>query len=129
LILEETLTADSLAKDEIDCQNLKFSGSRLRPAVASAAEYNTVIVVVVIVELVERFEVGDTRGQSFSNGIYLWRWKVLGPYILEGDVSCPNLDAIDRRKHNSARVPYLEYFYRNYTDYPRCIWDEQILVK
>jgi hypothetical protein len=64
--------ADSLAEDEIDCQNLRYSGSRPRPVAASAVEDDMmVVVVVVVVKVVERFEFGDVREQSSSDGICL----------------------------------------------------------
>jgi hypothetical protein len=70
--LEETVTADSLANNEIYCQNFRSSGSRARLAAASAAEHNMmVVVVVVVVKVVEWFEFGDGRGQSSRDGIYL----------------------------------------------------------
>jgi hypothetical protein len=49
--------------------------------------------------------------------------------MLGGGVSCPNPDAIDGRKHNSAIVPYLEYYYPKYSGDPRFNWDEPILVE
>jgi hypothetical protein len=84
-----------------------------RPAVASLAEDDIVIVVVLVVKVVEWFECGHGRGQSSSNGICLCRWEVLGPYILGGWVSSPTPDAIEGRKHNSSTVPYLDYYHRN----------------
>jgi hypothetical protein len=55
--LEETVIADSLANDEIDSRNSRFSGSRPRRAAASVAEDDMmVVVVVVVVRVVERFE-------------------------------------------------------------------------
>jgi hypothetical protein len=48
---------------------------------------------------------------------------------LEGGVSSPNPDATEGRKHNSATVPYLEYYYPKYSRDPRFNWDEQILVE
>jgi hypothetical protein len=44
-------------------------------------------------------------------------------------VSSPNPDATEGRKHNSATVPYLEYYYPKYSRDPRFNWDKQILVK
>jgi hypothetical protein len=44
-------------------------------------------------------------------------------------VSSPNPDATEGRKHNSATVPYLEYYYPKYSRDPRFNWDEQILVE
>jgi hypothetical protein len=46
-----------------------------------------------------------------------------------GGVSSPNLDVPEGCKHNSATVPYLEYYYRKYSRDPRFNWDEQILVE
>jgi NADH pyrophosphatase NudC (nudix superfamily) len=70
--LEETVTAETLAEDEIDCRNLRYSGSRPRPAAASAVENDMmVVVVVVVVKVVEQFEFGDVREQSYSDGICL----------------------------------------------------------
>jgi hypothetical protein len=43
--------ADNLAEYEIDCQNLKYSGSRPRPTIASVAEDHIMIVVVVVNEI------------------------------------------------------------------------------
>jgi hypothetical protein len=47
---------------------------------------------------------------------------------LEGDMSSPNPDATDGRKHNSATVPHFEYYYPKYSHDPRFNWDERILV-
>jgi hypothetical protein len=44
-------------------------------------------------------------------------------------VSSPNPDATQGRKHNSATVPYLEYYYPKYSRDPRFNWDEQILIE
>jgi hypothetical protein len=44
-------------------------------------------------------------------------------------MSSPNPDATEGRKHNSATVPYLEYYYPKYSRDPRFNWDEQILVE
>jgi hypothetical protein len=44
-------------------------------------------------------------------------------------MSIPNLDTTDGHKHNSARVPYLEYYYPKYSHDPRFQWKEQILVE
>jgi hypothetical protein len=44
-------------------------------------------------------------------------------------MSSPNPDATEGRKHNSATVPYLEYYYPKYSHDPRFNWDEQILVE
>jgi hypothetical protein len=44
-------------------------------------------------------------------------------------MSSPNPDASEGRKHNSATVPYLEYYYPKYSRGPRFNWDEQIRVK
>jgi hypothetical protein len=44
-------------------------------------------------------------------------------------MSSLNPDAKEGRKHNSATVPYLEYFYPKYSRDPRFNWDEQILVE
>jgi hypothetical protein len=57
--LEKRLTADNLAEEELDCRNLKNSGSRRSPAAASAAQDDFVIVVVPVGTVVERFEFGD----------------------------------------------------------------------
>jgi hypothetical protein len=48
---------------------------------------------------------------------------------LEGGVSSPNPNTTDGRKHNSAKVPYLESYYPKYSRDPRCDRDEQILVE
>jgi hypothetical protein len=48
---------------------------------------------------------------------------------LERAISSPNPDAIDRCKHNSVTVPYLEYHYPKYSPDPRFIWYKQRLVK
>jgi hypothetical protein len=57
LDIGEQVTANSLADNEIDCRNLKYSGSRPMPAAASAAEDDImVVVVVVVVKVVEWFE-------------------------------------------------------------------------
>jgi hypothetical protein len=51
------LTADNLAEDEIDYRNLRYSGSRPRPAAASAADDDMIVVVVVVLgKVVDRFE-------------------------------------------------------------------------
>jgi hypothetical protein len=64
--LEDTVTADSLADDEIDCQNLRYSGSRPSPAVSSAAEDDLmVVVVVVVVKVVEQFEFWRRKRAEF----------------------------------------------------------------
>jgi hypothetical protein len=56
LTLDETVTAASLADDKIDCRNLRYSGSRPRPAVASEAQSDMmVVVVVVVVKVVEQY--------------------------------------------------------------------------
>jgi hypothetical protein len=47
------VTADSLANDEIDCRNLRTSGSSPRPAATSAAEDDKMVVVVVVVVVVK----------------------------------------------------------------------------
>jgi hypothetical protein len=66
------VTVDNVAEDEIDCQNLRFSRSRLWPAAASAAQDDMIIVVVVVVvKILEWFEFGGGRGRSSSNEIYL----------------------------------------------------------
>jgi hypothetical protein len=44
-------------------------------------------------------------------------------------MSSPNPDATEYRKHNSASVPYLEYYYPKYSHDPRFNWDKQILVE
>jgi hypothetical protein len=70
--MEKTVTADNLVKDKIDYQNLRYFGSRPRPAAGSAAEdYMMVLVVLRIMKGVEQFEFGDGRGQSSSDGICL----------------------------------------------------------
>jgi hypothetical protein len=48
---------------------------------------------------------------------------------LEGGMSCPNLDATDERKQNSATVPKLEYYDPIYSLEPRFNWDKQVLVE
>jgi hypothetical protein len=55
-----------------------------------------------------------------------------GPWVLislEGGLASPNPDVIERRKHNSATVYNLEYYYRKYSHDPRLTWDKQILVE
>jgi hypothetical protein len=47
----------------------------------------------------------------------------------EGGVSCPNPDHIEERRHNSATLCYVEYYYPKYSCYPRFDWDEKILVE
>jgi hypothetical protein len=65
-MLAETVTADSLADDEIDCRNLRYSGSRPRPVAASAAEDDMmVVVVVVVVKVVEWFEFWRHKTEEF----------------------------------------------------------------
>jgi hypothetical protein len=72
LTLEETVMADSLADDEIDYRNVRYSGLRPRRAASSAAEDDMmVLVVVAVVKVVEWVEFGDGRGQSLSDGICL----------------------------------------------------------
>jgi hypothetical protein len=44
-------------------------------------------------------------------------------------VSSPNPGATEGRKHNSATVPCVEYYYVKYSRDPRFNWDEQILVE
>jgi hypothetical protein len=44
-------------------------------------------------------------------------------------MSSPNPDATEGCKHNSATVPYLEYYYPKYSHDPRFNWDKQILVE
>jgi hypothetical protein len=66
------VAAHSLADDEIDCRNLRESGSKPRPAAAAAAQADMMeMVVVVVVKVVERLEFGDLREQSSSDGICL----------------------------------------------------------
>jgi hypothetical protein len=48
---------------------------------------------------------------------------------LAGSVSSPNPDASHGRKHNSATVPDLEYYYPKYSRDPRFNWDKQIIVE
>jgi hypothetical protein len=60
------VTTDSLADDEIDCQNLKYSGLRPRPAAAFAVEDDLiVVVVVVVVKVVEQFEFWRRKRAEF----------------------------------------------------------------
>jgi hypothetical protein len=47
----------------------------------------------------------------------------------KGGMFNPNLEATHGCKHNSATVPYLEYYYSKYSRHPRFNWDEQILVE
>jgi hypothetical protein len=57
LILEDTVTADNLAEDEINCENFKSSGLRQRRVAVSAADDDMMgVVVVVIVKVVEQFQ-------------------------------------------------------------------------
>jgi hypothetical protein len=64
--LEETVTADSLADDEMDCRNLRYSRSSPRPAAAFAAEDDMmVLVVVVVVKVVEQFEFWRCKRAEF----------------------------------------------------------------
>jgi hypothetical protein len=44
-------------------------------------------------------------------------------------MSSPNPDTTEGHKHNSAIVPYLEYYYPKYSHDPRFNWDELILVE
>jgi hypothetical protein len=53
--------ADNLAKDEIDCQNLRYSRSILRAVTALTAEENIMIEVVVV-------------GKSYKM-VRVWKWK------------------------------------------------------
>jgi hypothetical protein len=46
-----------------------------------------------------------------------------------GGMSSPNPDATEGCKHTSATVPYLEYYYPNYSRDPRFNWDAQIHVE
>jgi hypothetical protein len=70
--LEETVTPDSLADNEIDCRNISSSGSKPRPAAASGAEDDMMVVaVVVVMKVEERFEFREGRGQSSSDTICL----------------------------------------------------------
>jgi hypothetical protein len=48
---------------------------------------------------------------------------------LEGGMSIPNRNATDGCKHNSATVPYLEYYYPKYSRNPRFNLDERILIE
>jgi hypothetical protein len=48
-------------------------------------------------------------------------WVILS---LESGMSSPNPDATDRHKHNSATVPYLEYYYPKYSRDTRVNRDE-----
>jgi hypothetical protein len=78
--------ADKSAEDHIDCQNLRYSGSRLRPSAVSAAEDNIVMVVVAVV-LCESHSVDRgwiRRERGFRDGICLPEREVLCPYILGG---------------------------------------------
>jgi hypothetical protein len=57
LIVEETVTADNLAEDEIDSRNLRYSRLRPRPVPESAADDDMmVVVVVVVVTVVEGYQ-------------------------------------------------------------------------
>jgi hypothetical protein len=44
------VTADNLGKDEINCENVRYTRSRPRPAAASAAEDDRMMLVVVVCE-------------------------------------------------------------------------------
>jgi hypothetical protein len=70
--LAERVTLEYWAEDEIDYQNLRESGSILRPEVASAAG-DDMMVVVVVVKVGEPFQFGDDRGHSSTDGMSLWR--------------------------------------------------------
>jgi hypothetical protein len=66
LTLEEMVSAASLADDEIDDQNFRYSGSRPRQAAASTAEDDMIVVVVVVVVKVgERFEFWRCKRAEF----------------------------------------------------------------
>jgi hypothetical protein len=54
--------------------------------------------------------------------------EVLGPYILRDRYVWSNLDSTDGPNHNSATVPYLEYYYLKYSHDRTVNWVEQILV-
>jgi hypothetical protein len=59
LTLEITLSADNLAEDTIDYENLRYSRSRLGPVAASAAEDDMMVVIeVVIVTVAVRLILG-----------------------------------------------------------------------
>jgi hypothetical protein len=62
--------------------------------------------------------------ESTSEGGRSWFLK-----SLEGGVSSPYPDATEGRNHNSATVPYLEYYYPKYTRDRRFNWDEKIHVE
>jgi hypothetical protein len=49
-LLEDPVMADNLAKNEINCRNLRYSGLRPRPAAASLAEVKIRIEVVALYE-------------------------------------------------------------------------------
>jgi hypothetical protein len=66
LTFEETGMADTLAKDDIDCRNLRYSRSRPRPGAVSAAEEDMMdVVVVVVVNIVEQFEIWRCKRAEF----------------------------------------------------------------
>jgi hypothetical protein len=48
LILDKTVMADNLAKDKIDCYNFRYSRSRPRLTVASVADNDIMMEVVVV---------------------------------------------------------------------------------
>jgi hypothetical protein len=59
---DEMVMADNLAEDEIYHQNLRYSGSRPRPAAASGVADDIVIVVIAVLIFLEQFEFGNHRG-------------------------------------------------------------------
>jgi hypothetical protein len=97
--LEETVTADILAEDEINSRHLRYSGSRPRRVAVSAADDDMmVVVVVVVVKVVEWFEFGDCKGQTLAmesvcEGGRSWVLK-----SLVGGMSSPNPDATEGHK-------------------------------
>jgi hypothetical protein len=59
LTLEEIVTPDNSAEDEIENNNFRYSGSRPRSEVASAADdARRVVPVVAVVNIIARFEFG-----------------------------------------------------------------------
>jgi hypothetical protein len=65
LILEETVLADNLAKDEFNCRNIRYSGLRPSPVAVSAAENDMMMRVVVIDKCCKAVRVWRCRRSEF----------------------------------------------------------------